>query len=140
MEKVLLGIDILVVDDEPLSLDVVHRMLSIWGATVRTARDGHAALDHVRKQKPHLVIVDLSMPNMSGWTLNKTLKDDPETADLPLIVLTANVMTAVREKALREGFHGFLVKPINIKTFAHKLFPVLETIPEIAEIMEANSN
>lgn len=132
MEQVLEGINILVDDDEIMSLNVLKRLLTIFGANVTTSKSTQMALAN----KPHLIIADLSMPNMSGWAFISALKDDPELADIPAIALTAHATVGIREKALSAGFVDYITKPISIATFPDNLISILKIIPALAELLK----
>ena len=137
MEKILTDINVLIVDDDPLGRDIVSRMLNVLGANVFTAESGIQALELVRANAEiHLILADLSMPNMSGWVLNDELKDDSALADIPIIILTANASLSAQSRAQRSGFDGFIAKPISIKTFHATLADILKDIPSIASKMK----
>lgn len=123
---------VLVVDDEPDSLDVAARMLKFHGATVHTATDGQNALDVLKGIKPNLIISDLSMPVLDGWGLAYELKHNRATAEIPLIALTAHAIAGDRERALSVGFHNYLTKPLTPKTFIDDLIKLVVDIPELA--------
>src|SRR5579871_5498117 len=119
--NVLNGWDVLVVDDEPDSLEVASRLLRHYGAQVRTATNGEEALNSVREQRPTIVISDLSMPVLDGWGLIYALKQNRSTIDLPVIALTAHAMVGDRDRAISAGFHNYLIKPLTPSTFIKDL-------------------
>lgn len=108
---------VLVVDDEA---DVRHWLaleLSNHGFGVVEAEDGQAALAAIAARRPHIIVLDLKMPNMDGWTVIRRLKENPQAARLPIIVLTASPVDMQQEKArvLEMGVDRFLVKPLSIQ-------------------------
>ena len=103
---ILKGWNVLIADDEPDSLEVATRILRYYGANVTTAGNGQEALDLVVKAAPRFIISDLSMPVVDGWGLLYELKQNPDTADIPVIALTAHSMTGDRQRAVEAGFHN----------------------------------
>lgn len=126
--------EILVVEDEPDSLNVAELILTFYGAKVHSATNGQQALDLLMAQTlhPRFIICDLSMPIMSGWELADKLKRDRRTLDIPLIALTAHAMSGDRERAIAAGFCNYLTKPLTVQTFITDLLRILVAIPELA--------
>jgi CheY-like chemotaxis protein len=129
----LIGWDIVVVDDEDDSLRLAEVILLEYGANVHTATNGQEGLDLIRKTRPKFVISDLSMPVLDGWGLIKELKRDPSIQDIPVIALTAHAMLGDRERAVTGGFHNYLTKPLTVDTFIQDLVTLLMAIPMLAE-------
>lgn len=123
---------VVVVDDDPGSLDVAAALLQYHGATVYTAKDGREALGMIRKVNPHFIVTDLSMPVMDGWELIRHLKQDRATLDIPIIALTAHGRSGDRSRAIALGCHNFLNKPLTPYTFIRDLLTLLVDIPDIA--------
>jgi CheY-like chemotaxis protein len=73
------------------------------------------------------------MPNMSGWQMLHTLKNDIATRDIPVIALTAHAMKGDRQRAMEVGFHNYLVKPLQPETFINDLLRLIVDIPEFAD-------
>ena len=101
---------VLIADDNDHNRELARQCL-VDGFTVLLAKDGVAALDVARKERPDLVLLDLSMPRMNGWDVARALKADGETAQIPLVACTAHAMSGDRERALAVGFDGYLAKP-----------------------------
>lgn len=135
-ENILDGWNVVVVDDEEDSLEVAEIILMEYGATVYTASDGQEALEIVRTVKPSLVISDLSMPVMDGWSLIYTMKQDRSLAEIPVIALTAHAMVGDRERAISAGFHNYLTKPLTVNTFMRDLVNLLVDIPDLAKLLK----
>lgn len=129
------GRRILVVEDEPDSLEVVTILLEMYGAQVYSATNGREGLAEARKHQPDFIISDLSMPEMSGWEMMHHMKDDRSTMHLPVIALTAHAMTGDRERALAAGFHNYLSKPLNPESFLNELLRLVADTPELARIL-----
>ena len=101
---------VLVVDDDPNALDLLSRTLQGSGLEVVTAGDGPQALELARSLRPAAITLDVLMPGMDGWEVLGELKADPETRDIPVIMVT---MTDDREVGYALGATEFLTKPIN---------------------------
>lgn len=127
------GWDIVVVDDEPDSLEVASIILRVYGANVFTGVDGNEALALVRKVRPHFVISDLSMPFADGWSFLNALKQDHAIAETPVIALTAHAMKGDRDRAVAAGFQSYLIKPLTPETFMDQLVALLVDIPLLSE-------
>jgi len=107
---------ILLVDDEIDNLEVVAETLQFFGAKVKTADNGQAALELLKTFAPTLIITDLSMPGMDGWQMRVKIKGLPEWKAIPIIALSAHAMAGDKERALSAGFDGYLTKPIDVHT------------------------
>ncbi|MEZ4269612.1 MAG: response regulator [Myxococcota bacterium] len=92
---------------------MLTRRLERRGYAVRTAEDGLAAVAAVREERPELMLLDLSLPGMDGWTVARTLRDEAEFADLPIIALTAHAMAGQRERAIEAGCDDYATKPVE---------------------------
>lgn len=123
--------EVLLVDDDPKSLDVARRILQFYGAKVHMAEHGQEALDVLKTLRPKFIISDISMPIMNGWEFISELKKDRGLAEIPAIALTAHTMPGDREKALAAGFHNYISKPLSAATFIRDLLTLLEGIPEL---------
>ena len=108
---------ILVVEDSPDIRVLVRMLLEAAGHEVLTASDGREGVETAKRERPDLVLMDLSLPVMSGWEATKALKETPETASIPVVAVTAHAMHGDRERALAAGCDGFIPKPIDEETF-----------------------
>jgi CheY-like chemotaxis protein len=102
---------------------------------VFTASNGIEGLDKAQTCKPHFIITDLSMPEMSGWELATRLKNEVHTRDIPIIALTAHAMTGDRERAMAVGFHNYLSKPLRPESFVTDIIRILLDIPELSFLL-----
>ncbi|MDQ6892400.1 MAG: response regulator [Acidobacteriota bacterium] len=109
---------ILVVEDSPDIRELVRVLLESAGHEVMTASDGQEGVALTRERHPNLVLMDLSLPVLSGWEATREIKADPDTASIPVIAVTAHAMQGDRERALAAGCDGFVAKPIDEETFA----------------------
>jgi len=119
---------ILVVDDEQDLLDFVKLRLEAHNYTVVTASDGVEALEIFKKEKPDLVLLDILMPKLDGFQVCQALKNDPLTADIPVIMLTAKDRVEDIKKAKHIGANGYLIKPFDAATL---LFDIKEQLEKV---------
>ncbi len=133
------GWNILVVEDDVNHLDIIGRILSIHGAQVFTAVNGEEGLEAAKSLHPHFIITDLAMPVMDGWALITKLRQDHETADIPVIALSARVSGYDSERAFVAGCIGMLPKPLTPSTFVDDLLELLAEVPELAERLGVSS-
>ena len=108
---------VLLVEDNPDNFELVRFLLVQAGYEVLEARNGRQGLNTARQEIPDLILMDLSLPEVDGWTAAAQLKADPATAAIPLLALTAHTLPGDRQHALEVGFNGFVSKPINIAKF-----------------------
>jgi signal transduction histidine kinase len=105
---------VVVVDDNPDMLDYVRSLLAgHW--QVETVSDGRVALQAIRRQRPDLLIADVMMPDVDGYELLRALRDDPETGDVPVILLTARAGENETVAGLASGAADYLVKPFSAR-------------------------
>ncbi|MEK7716055.1 MAG: response regulator, partial [candidate division NC10 bacterium] len=104
---------LLVVDDTPANLKLLADLLGAKGYGVVTAAAGPEALEKVEKERPDLVLLDVMMPGMSGYEVCKKLRENPATATLPVVMVTALDPAQERVKGIEAGADDFLMKPIN---------------------------
>jgi CheY-like chemotaxis protein len=116
---------ILVVDDIPDILKLLDATLQFKGYRVVTARDGQEALDVIKQERPALVIADILMPRMDGFSLLHRIRIDPETRDIPVVFLSATyVGQEDKEFARAIGVTRFIEKPVDFDKF----FPIISEI------------
>jgi two-component system alkaline phosphatase synthesis response regulator PhoP len=121
----MLGSRILVVDDEPKIAQIVSVYLERDGYRVVRATDGREALELARAGSLALVILDVMLPELSGWDVCRELRRDPKTADLPIIMLTARDDVADRIVGLELGADDYVVKPFEPKELIARVHAVL---------------
>ncbi len=107
---------ILVAEDDPDNRCIVVKVLTREGYETLEADDGRSALALARRERPDLIVMDLGMPGMDGWEAARRLKADPQTADIPIIALTAFALQGDEERAREAGYDGYLSKPCRPKT------------------------
>ena len=112
---------VLVVDDIESNRDLIKEYLPQVNLEVISAEDGQTALLFAKKYHPALILMDLRMPEMNGYETTKRLKDNPSTADIPVIALTASATVDEKAKTKAHGFDAYLSKPINIPELLSEL-------------------
>ena len=103
---------VLAVDDIPLNLLLVQKMLSRFNFTFKTASGGQQALDAVAERKPDLILLDLMMPGIDGFEVIRRLRANPETADIQIVILSALNSNEDIVKGFNVGANDFIMKPI----------------------------
>ena len=134
---ILQGWKVVVIDDEPDSLEVASRILRFYGANVYTALNGKEGLELIRHQRPKFVISDLSMPEMDGWEMLFEIQQDRHIAQIPIIALTAHAMMGDRTRAIEAGFYNYLTKPLTPSTFMGDLLRLLLDVPDFHTALSA---
>ncbi|MDY3741904.1 MAG: response regulator [Prevotella sp.] len=103
---------VLTVDDVPLNLILVEKILQRYNFKVKKANGGQEALDMIAAEKPSLVLLDLMMPNVDGFDVLAELSKSEETSNIPVVILSALNSESDIEKALSNGAKDFVTKPI----------------------------
>lgn len=112
---------ILLVEDNEMNRDMLSRRLIKKGYEVVMAVNGQEGVDMASSESPDLILLDMSLPVMDGWTAAGHLKANPDTKNIPLIALTAHAMQEDREKALAAGCDDFDTKPVDFKSLREKI-------------------
>ena len=112
---------ILIVEDNEMNRDMLSRRLERKGFEIIMANDGQKGVEMSLTEKPDLILMDLSLPIMDGWTATSNIKSDDKTNSIPIIVLTAHAMAGDREKALDAGADEYDTKPIEFKRLLGKI-------------------
>lgn len=126
---------VLIVDDEPDIVLFVRIVLEQAGHAVRTAADGAEALDAVRAERPDVIVLDVMMPNVDGWSVLTQLKADPDeaTRTIPVVMLTALVGDEEQVRGGIEGAVRYLAKPVSSDALVEAVERVLTQGPEPAQ-------
>ena len=112
---------ILYVEDNIDNRTLVRRILMAEGYNLLEAVNAAQALETLQDNKPDLILMDINMPDMDGYSLTAKIKSTPGLETIPIIALTANVMRGDREKSLEAGCDGYIQKPIDIDTLAEQI-------------------
>jgi two-component system cell cycle response regulator DivK len=117
---------VLLVEDNPDNFELVRFLLERFGYEVLGSRDGLQALEIARREIPDLILMDLSLPGMDGWTAAQELKNSATTSHIPLLAITAHTLPGDRKRAMESGFDGYISKPINVQTFPTDISSAIE--------------
>ena len=120
---------ILVIDDEKDIIEILQAILQHEGYDVITAYDGEEGLRKVAEQKPDLIVTDIMMPKIDGFAFTQKVKEDPDTCDIPVVMLTAKDQDVDKYKGLSLGVAAYIVK----------LFDLEELREVIKELLEKNN-
>jgi two-component system cell cycle response regulator DivK len=112
---------ILLVEDNEVNRRLAGFLLRSHGYQVREATTAAAAFEMVDKEHPDLIVMDIQLPGMDGLEITRKLKEQPATADIPVIAVTSFAMKGDREKALAAGCAGYVTKPIDKNTFIQEV-------------------
>jgi two-component system cell cycle response regulator DivK len=102
---------ILVVEDEPNNLELALRIVRHAGHEATVATDGFAALELAREYRPQLILLDLQLPKLDGWTVVKLLRKETWATQVPIVAISASATPGDEDKALAAGCTAFLAKP-----------------------------
>ncbi|MBL8099327.1 MAG: response regulator [Anaerolineales bacterium] len=105
---------VLIVEDNMDTYELVRFILEKNGYEVFLAVNGRDGVNAANKQKPDLIVMDLSMPEMDGWTATRLIKENKQTSSIPLIALTAHVLPGDRQRAVDSGCDEFITKPMDL--------------------------
>lgn len=119
--SVITGAKVLIVEDDQDSMDVVLDILKYHNVESYGVYTAEEALTFLEKTIPTLAIVDLALPQMDGWGLLRTMRDNPATADIPIVAITAYHSVRVAHNAVRAGFNAYFAKPIEVDSFVDEL-------------------
>ena len=120
---------VLLVEDNEDNFELVRFLLERADFEVLGGHDGQEALEMARKELPDLILMDLSLPGIDGWTAARELKDDPKTSHIPLMALTAHTLPGDRKRAMESGFDGYISKPIDVVNFGDTIAKILKEKP-----------
>jgi two-component system, OmpR family, alkaline phosphatase synthesis response regulator PhoP len=116
---------ILVVDDEIYIVHILDFSLGIEGYEVMTALDGEQALAKVAQDKPDLIVLDIMMPKLDGYETCKALKSNPETKDIPVILLSAKGRNVDQKVGFEVGADDYITKPFSPRKLVERINAIL---------------
>ena len=112
---------VLLVEDHEEIWDFLSRRLKRRGFEVTVATDGQAGVDRARADLPDIVLLDMNLPVLDGWSAARLLKGDPATAGIPIIALTAHAMAGGREKTVAAGCNDYHPKPVDFSKLLQQI-------------------
>ena len=117
---------ILYVEDNPDNVYMLTRRLKKKGFELIIAGDGQEGIDKAIEESPDLILMDLSLPTMDGWTATAEIKKIEEVKDIPIIALSAHAMPEHRDRAIKAGCSDYDTKPVDIKRLLSKIGQYIE--------------
>jgi two-component system, cell cycle response regulator DivK len=112
---------VLHVEDNSDNRLLVRRLLQAFGYQVVDAENAAKAREILKSQRPDLILMDINMPDIDGYTLTNELKSMPNLLGVPIVAITANVMKGDRERTLSAGCDGYIEKPIDVDRFIEQV-------------------
>ncbi len=106
-------IDVLVVDDNKFQLEYLEHLFTSHGLSAHLTADSENAVEIIKKIKPRVILLDIMMPGVDGYTVLKTIRETKELKDIPVIIHTSKAFPVDQKKALRLGANSYLIKPIK---------------------------
>ena len=116
---------VLVIEDNADNLALVRYLLERANYTVLAADNGISGLEIARMQKPDMVILDLTLPELDGWHVAELLKSHLDTQHIPVVALTAHTLPGDRKRAFDSGCDAYITKPLDIPNFVNQINQLL---------------
>lgn len=116
---------VLIVEDNEMNRDMLSRRLQRKGYEISIASDGEEGIRLATELLPDLILMDMSLPVLDGWSATRQLKTAPATQGIPVIALTAHAMSSDREKALEAGCDDYDTKPVDLNRLLAKMEALL---------------
>jgi two-component system, cell cycle response regulator DivK len=121
---------ILVVEDNALNLKLIRDVLQFAGYEVVEATTGEEGIELAIEDDPDLILMDLQLPGIDGSEALRSIRSDPRTSAIPVVAVSAFAMKADRERAFRDGFDGYLEKPISVRALPGQVSGFLKVRPD----------
>ena len=118
---------ILYIEDNPENRMLVRRILQVEGYEIEDAPDGPTGLKKALANRPDLILMDINMPEVDGYTMTARIKATPELSGVKVVALTANVMKGDRERVLAAGCDGYIQKPVDVDQLPRQIARFLES-------------
>lgn len=112
---------ILVIEDNPTNMYLCTFILSKYKHIVIQATNGPEGIEKAKKELPDLIVLDIQLPDMDGFTVAKILKEEVSTKNIPIVAVTSYAMVGDRERILAAGCDGYIEKPIHPQTFIKEI-------------------
>lgn len=128
-----MGRKILIIEDNEQNLYLIVFILEKAGHQVVQARSGPEGIACAKKEPPELILLDIQLPEMDGYTIARELKKCPDLTEVPIVAVTSYAMVGDREKAIEAGCVGYIEKPINPGTFLDEIGQFLTENPPRTE-------
>lgn len=112
---------VLVIEDNEQNLYLMRFLLEKNGFTVVEATDGLKGVEMAKETKPHLILLDIQLPRMDGYTVAREIRKNDELSDTPIVAVTSYAMVGDRERILAAGADGYIEKPIDPEIFVEQI-------------------
>jgi len=106
---------LLLIDDNEMNLDMLSRRLQMRGYQIVLATNGVQGIGVANRERPDLILMDMSMPHLNGWDATKQLREAPLTKAIPIVAVTSHAMKQEQERALNAGCSAFVSKPVDFE-------------------------
>lgn len=116
---------VLIVDDSPTETHILKGILEKEGYSILTAGDGKAGVEEAKRSKPDLILMDVVMPDMNGFQATRKLSKDPETAEIPVIIVTTKDQETDKAWGKRQGAKEYIIKPVAASELVSKVNSIL---------------
>ncbi len=116
---------ILIVDDSPTQLLGIKRLVEKLGHEALTAEDGAVGVEMAKRDKPDVILMDVVMPNLNGFQATRSISKDPETAHIPIVMVTTKGQDTDRVWGMRQGARGYITKPVSEQELAQTMKELL---------------
>ena len=120
---------VLIVEDNELNMKLFHDLLEAHGYSTVSTSDGMDVLELCRRHNPHLIIMDIQLPEVSGLEITRWIRQDPDLQNIPIIAVTAFAMKGDEDKIRAAGCNAYLAKPISVGSFVSTVKRFLEMDP-----------
>lgn len=112
---------ILLVEDNEMLQEILSARLGLKGFDVTIASDGNEAVECATRLKPDIILMDMSLPFLNGWEATQIIRQNIETAHIPIIALTAHAMTTDKQRGLAAGCDDYMTKPVDFEKLLIKI-------------------
>jgi CheY-like chemotaxis protein len=112
---------VLIVENHADMREILVRIFELMGFTAITSRDGREGVQRALAEKPDLIVMDIMMPEMSGWEATRILRGNPETKDVPVLAATVLFCPSDLQRCISAGCNDYIVKPFTVKQLRRKL-------------------
>jgi twitching motility two-component system response regulator PilH len=116
---------VLIVDDSPTEMHILKGILEKEGYSILTAGDGKAGVEEAKRSKPDLILMDVVMPDMNGFQATRKLSKDPDTSEIPVIIVTTKDQETDKAWGKRQGAKEYIVKPVAASELVSKVNSIL---------------
>jgi CheY-like chemotaxis protein len=134
------GKKVLLVEDNHMNMVLVKEILTMNGYETIEADSGTEAIKALSAQRPDIILMDIHLPGMDGITATRIIKSDERNRAIPVLALTASAMRGEEDKLLRQGFDGYVAKPIEIKKLLEAISASLQAQRGLKEAAEKQTN